>query len=38
VEINASIKGGGNIFIVNAGGGGGIKLQLTWEPEQPKSS
>ena len=38
VEINASIKAGGNLFIANGGAEGGIKLTLTWEPEKPKTS
>jgi hypothetical protein len=31
VEISADIRAGGNIFIVNGGTQGGIKVQLTWE-------
>jgi hypothetical protein len=38
VEINAAIKAGGNLFIVNGGAEGGIKLTLTWEPEKAKTA
>ena len=38
VEISASIKAGGNIFIAHGDTEGGIKLTLTWEPEKPKTS
>jgi hypothetical protein len=38
VEIKATIKAGGNIFIANGAAEGGVKLTLTWEPEKPKTA
>jgi hypothetical protein len=38
VEISATIKAGGNIFIANGAAEGGVKLTLTWETEKAKAS